>query len=489
MISWMQNNNKYLVITIWIATIAFIGAGFVGWGSVNFGSKSSSIAKVGDITISKAKYSFDYNNLYAKYAQKNSKFDKKAAEELGLGKQVYRNLVSQALLLNMAKEYGIIATDKEVGLEIVSYPAFKDKNGKFNKVIYDNFLSSRGLRAKDFESIIKDDLIIRKLNKKINIKPLDYEKEVIKSTFNIGDKIKYEILKQSDVNVTVNDADIKKYWQKNRLNYLTSTKYKLALLWTDSKDVNVTDADIEKYYKQYSFNYLDDKGQIKALKDVKDVVAKDLKLEKIKKTAAIERSRFKRGKLKASEKLTLNENDSKLTKVLWKEIKEAKDGDYLKPKAIGDKLVTVHIIKTIQPQEMTFDEAKNLVVKDYKNFIAKEKLAKLTKEAMKDGSKFNLETKDYINLSKFEVLPELTPQDSLKVIRTIFGSDKKIDKVNISDGVVVYEVVKQKLLDSNNTNNSLDKEISTIKSNELMSNLILSLSKKYTVESYVKEFK
>ena len=138
---------------------------------------------------------------------------------------------------------------------------------------------------------------------------------------------------------------------------------------------------------------------------------------------------------------------------------------------------------------MTFNEAKDLVTKDYKNFKAKEELAKLTKEALKDSSKFNLEPKNYINLSKFEVLPELTPQDSLKVIRSIFGSSKKVDKIDISDGVVLYEVLEQKLLENNSTNQSLDKEIATIKTNELMSNLISKLSKKYAVESYVKEFK
>ncbi len=32
MITWMQRHKKWLVITIWISTIAFVGAGFVGWG-------------------------------------------------------------------------------------------------------------------------------------------------------------------------------------------------------------------------------------------------------------------------------------------------------------------------------------------------------------------------------------------------------------------------------------------------------------------------
>ena len=33
MITWMQRHKRWLVITIWISTIAFVGAGFVGWGS------------------------------------------------------------------------------------------------------------------------------------------------------------------------------------------------------------------------------------------------------------------------------------------------------------------------------------------------------------------------------------------------------------------------------------------------------------------------
>ena len=50
MITWMQKHKKYLVITIWISTIAFVGAGFVGWGAYDFNkSRATSVAKVGDI--------------------------------------------------------------------------------------------------------------------------------------------------------------------------------------------------------------------------------------------------------------------------------------------------------------------------------------------------------------------------------------------------------------------------------------------------------
>ncbi|MCJ7766283.1 MAG: SurA N-terminal domain-containing protein, partial [Thiovulaceae bacterium] len=52
MITWMQRHRKYLVITIWISTFAFIGAGFVGWGQYSYGDKAGAVAKVGDVSIS-----------------------------------------------------------------------------------------------------------------------------------------------------------------------------------------------------------------------------------------------------------------------------------------------------------------------------------------------------------------------------------------------------------------------------------------------------
>ena len=46
MITWMQRHKKWLIITIWISTIAFVGAGFVGWGAYDFGKSQGTIAKV-----------------------------------------------------------------------------------------------------------------------------------------------------------------------------------------------------------------------------------------------------------------------------------------------------------------------------------------------------------------------------------------------------------------------------------------------------------
>ncbi len=489
MISWMQKHNKYLVVTIWIATIAFIGAGAVGWGSMNFGSSASSVGKVGDVYISKVKYAFTYNNLYAQYAQKyGSKFDRKTAKEIGLEKIVFNNLANEALLLNLANEYGIVISDKEVADAIANYKLFLGKDGKIDKTIYENFVKSRGISKKDFENILRDELKVKKLLTLINIKPLDFEKEIVRTTFLIGDKIKYRVIKPEDVKVEVTEDEIKKYWQEHKNSYKTKIKYQLSLLWTKAEGININDDELKKYYQTNSFKFTDSKGVVKKFEDVKEEVKNSLILEKIKKSAAIERSRFKKGKIKATSQESLVLGDSKLPQKVWEKISKAKVGDVLKPIAVNSSYLTIRVDKIIQPEIMNFEMAKELAKSDLIKQKSIEKMNKIAKEVLNDSTKLENETKDYLSLSSYELLSPLSPQDSLIAIKKIFANSDKKGIIQLEDAIFVYDIVDQKIL-KNDKAALLDKESESIKNNELAYNLIKELSKKYTILSYLKDQK
>ena len=70
----MQHRKKYLVITIWIATIAFIGAGFVGWGAYDLNTnRATSVAKVGHRNVSVSEFQLAYSNNYDYYKNINKR--------------------------------------------------------------------------------------------------------------------------------------------------------------------------------------------------------------------------------------------------------------------------------------------------------------------------------------------------------------------------------------------------------------------------------
>lgn len=136
MISWMQRHKKWLVITIWISTIAFVGAGFVGWGSYDYGKQGGVVAVVGDREVSVEEYQEEYSRLYDQYARTfGSMFNQEMADKLNLKDIAYNQTIQKNLILSYADSLGLDVTNEDIAKELVKYNAFV-KDGKFDKDTY-----------------------------------------------------------------------------------------------------------------------------------------------------------------------------------------------------------------------------------------------------------------------------------------------------------------------------------------------------------------
>jgi len=486
MIAWMQKHNKYLVVTIWIATIAFIGAGFVGWGTYQYGKKATAIAEVGDIKITHDKFDFTYRNLYQRYNTIfRGKFDAKMAKEMQLSKQAFASLVSQALLLNLANEYGIVVSDEELGEYIISLPYFQ-QNGKFDKKIYNAFLDNNGISAKSFENILRDDLRVEKLMKLLDKKSLKFEQKVIASALSIEDKIAYQVISPKDINLTVTEKELKEYWQKHKSKYMTPKRYRLSILWTDLDDIKVDDKSLRDFYNRNSYNYLDKDGKELGFEKAKKLVERDYKLKKGKKKALKAYIAFKKGKISATENIELDKNDKKLSNELWKEIIVSDKGKIIKPKAVGDRYATVKVEDIIEPKEMSFKKAEKFVKIDFAK-KAKEKLVdKKAQEYL--SNKITLKNMtEYVKIDKIVQIKGLNSQESTQFFKKLFTSNKQIGIIRISDKRIVYHIISQKISE---VDESKVKEVifitDKIKSSILEENLMKELSSKYEIKKFVK---
>ncbi len=487
MIAWMQKNNKYLVVTIWIATIAFIGAGFVGWGSYKYGSKSGAIAKVGKVKISQEKYQFSYQNLYQEVSKSfGGQFDDAKAKSLGLSNQVFQTLVIQAYWLNLAKDYGIVVSDNELANSIVSIPAFQEK-GVFSKRDYNAFLDSRGLNSKSFEAIFRDELIVQKLMKLIDKQSVPYERNVISSALGVEDKIKYQVLSSNDINVSVDEVAVKKYWKEHKDSYKTPKMFKLSLLWTETSDLNVSKDTLKEFYRKNSFNYTSNNGKTLSFKEAYKSLLKDYRLKKAKKRALLDYIALKKGKKSPTKTEIFIKGDKKLSSELWKEIITHNVGELIKPKAVGDRYVTVRIEKEIPSHIMSFEEAKKEVVRAW---IAKQKsklLLEKAKDILKDSTKLIYESK-YLKLSYSGKITPLNSIESMEFLKKLFLSNHKKGIIPIRRGrVVAYLIVSQKIAKADsNLSTGIKAVADQIKRRSLEQNLLKELSKRYPVEKFVK---
>ncbi|MEA3491642.1 MAG: peptidylprolyl isomerase [Campylobacterota bacterium] len=481
----MQKHNKYLIVTIWIATIAFIGAGFVGWGSYQYGAKAGAIGKVGDIEITKEAFDLAYGDTYQRYNQMmQGKLDEKKAREMGLAQQTFSTLAAQALLLNLAKEFGIVVSDEEILEQLHKIGSFQ-KSGKFNKTIYEGFLKSRRLKAKTFEKVIHEQTIIQKLFTLLGVKSLPFEREVLSAAISVSDKIAYKVLTSKDINLTTDEKQLKSYWESQKSSYMTPKKYLLDILWTESADTVVSEEEIAEFYKENSYNYIDQEGKQLQLEEAKERVIADTKMKKSKKSAQKQYIAYKKGKSQKSQTLTLALDDQALTAEAWKEIQIKDINSILKPKAIGSRYATIKVVQMIDPKEMSFEEAKPLVTVEYEKTSTTEALTTLAESTLKGFDESNATLSDFVTLDSRVTLTPLDAQETLKFLQKLFTSQKEKGIITIGKKVIVYNIIEQKMGMDNSSTEFIKNSTEQIKIEDFQSNLLKSLDKKYKTQKFV----
>ncbi len=483
----MQKHNKYLVWTIWIATIAFIGAGFVGWGSYDLSGKSGSVAKVGDIEIKQSKLNMAYSNLYNQYNQMlQGQLDEKKAKEMGLVQQAFATVATQAKLLNYAKDMGIIVSDDEVAHTLESIKGFQNKNGVFDKSIYEMYLKTQRLKAKTFEDSLREEMTITKLLNLLNVPSLPLEEESVGAAINVSDKIAYSVLTPDDVNITVDDNVLKTFWEAHKEAFKTPKTYTLAVVWTETANTPVTDEELQAFYNLNSFNYTDAQGKQLSLEDAKAEVTKDLKLKKSKKSAQKAYIAFKKGKIKNNEMLILPVGDSKLSKAVWDEIQQKDAGEIIKPKVVNGRYATVKIVKAEEPKVMTFEQAKKEVMPLYMQDAKQKALLALAQKALETVDKSHQKITDFMTLDHFDNLEGLNSQESLQFLQKLFTSSKEKGIINVSNKVVVYSIMAQKLLPADGNQTKIVKQtVNTTKQRVFERNFLKMLDTRYPTEVYM----
>jgi len=486
MISWMQKHNKYLVVTIWIATIAFIGAGFVGWGSYQYGSKTGNIARVGDIDITGAKFDITYKNLYARYNEQfEGKLDEKKAKELGIASQTLNQLKIQANILNLAKEFGIVVSDDELA-DIIAHIEGFQKDGQFNKSIYEGYLQNQGIKAKNFEEFLRDETIIKKTLTLLESGSAKEEQDVFNAILSLSDKIRYKVLTPNDINITADATKTKLFWEEHKMQYMTDKKYTLDILWTDAKETNVTQTEVEEFYKQNSYNYLDSNGSQLQFEQAREAVTIDVKMEKTKKVALKQYIEYKNNKIQKSQTLTLSLGDPTLSQEMWAELEQKAINDIIKPKAVVLQYATVKIVAIETSREMRYEEASKFAENDYiKNakLIAIEELAKNT---LKNIDKSDAKVTDFLSIDTVDNLDLLTKEESLQFLQKLFTSQKEDGIIPIKEKSVVYKIIDQRLSTSeSNVTKIPTQTIDQIKRQSFESALLKSLENKYDTEVFV----
>ncbi len=485
MITWMQKHKKWLVITIWISTIAFVGAGFVGWGSYDYGTKGGIVATVGEREVTLDEYQKEYSNLYNQYAQVfGTNFNQEMADKMNLKDIAYRQVLQKNLILSYGDKLGLGVTNEDIAKQLVKYKAFL-KDGKFDKATYQKVLNQNRTTIKQFEEGLKRDILLSKIQRLFKLETNKNEIENLSKILFLKDDISIKILNEKDINITVNEKDLKEFWEKQKNSYMSEPKYELSFSKMPIMDARSSQKDMEEYYNKYKNDYRTKEGKVKTFAQAKDDVIKALNEKYTKKEALKKYLKVKKDQEKLSTTQTYAQSKLPFDKENIEEILSAKLGKVIKPFLENGEFTIVKVLKKIDAKPLSFDLAKKDARKD---FIKVEKDKKLDTLAKKELKNFEGETIKNISREDIDKIKGLDPQESAEFLKQLFSSLDKEGTVKLNDKVVLYKILSSSLAKYDSSKDkSIENTLAGLKQQELMDNLLEKLQNTFEVKSSLKE--
>ena len=260
MLKTMRKNVKSLKWVLWIIVATFIISIFFIWGGAGqLGEKggTNTLAYVGREKIASDEYVQSLRQRLDAMKKQFSGLNQNLIQQLNIPQQTLEQIIQQRLLLQIARDRGLRATDAEVRDRIVSYPVFQ-KDGQFVGFdIYKRILDYNHIPLKDFEEGLTNDVLLNKVVRYLTAGIIVSDDEVWDSYRKQNESAKIEYLvseaSKAEVKDKPTDAQIRERFDKNAAAYRVPEKRAgdYIFLKTDDvkKDIKVEDAEIQKYYK------------------------------------------------------------------------------------------------------------------------------------------------------------------------------------------------------------------------------------------------
>jgi len=483
MITWMQRHKRWLVITIWISTIAFVGAGFVGWGSYDFGKEGGTVAVVADREVSVEEYQEEYSSLYDQYARLfGSTFNQDMADKLNLRDIAYKQLIQKNLILTYADSLGLDVTDQDIAKELLKYNAFM-KDGKFDKPTYVKVLSQNRTTPVKFEDSLKRNILLQKVQLLFEIKPNNSEIENLNKLLFVEDDITYKILSMKDITVSPTEAELKEYWEANKNAYMSEVSYVIETSEVPVVSANSSEEDIQKHHSKFKLDYKKEDGKIKSFEEAKAEVIKELDSKFTKKEALKKYLKIKKAEETLSSSNTFDQSKLPFSTENNKQIVDAKAGDLLKPFLEGDKFIIVKVMAKNESKPLSYEKALSDVKVSYEQVAKAKKLDELAKTQLE-----NFVGTEVKNVSRQSVdkITGLQAQESADFLSQLFSATEKTGTIKLNDKVVLFRINSSRLGAYDKTRDeSVKSTIVQLQSEELMNNLVKRLENKYEVQSSI----
>lgn len=339
------------------------------WGIGDIFRSASSrdwVAKVGGVKISQEILQQEFNNEVGQIrAMLGAAFSKQKAKEMGLVERSLNTLVTGVALNMETQKLGLSISREQIIRTLEATPQLRNKDGSFNRGMFEQLLRMQGLNEAMFidkqKDIMARNLLVRGLAAPLTVS----EAELKDLAAGMAQKRVAELVQinmQDFPAPTPSEDELKKYYEDNKNSFMAPERRSFKVLFVSpkelAKDVQVSDEDVKKEYEA-------NKSQFGApeKRDLVQVVASDEASAQ-----AIAQAAAKDGLEKAAtdaglEAVTLDKTaEADLPKELGQAAFAAKTNSVEGP-VKSDLGYHVFMVKKIMPgKTVSFDEARKAIL-------------------------------------------------------------------------------------------------------------------------------
>ncbi len=254
MLSLMRKYATTWLIKVILGAIVVV---FVFWGVGSYrAQRASRVAVVNGQPIMISEYQQAYNNIIEQLRQSfGTTLNDQIIEQFQVKQQALNGLIDQKLLQQEADKLKFNVSDEELSRAIRKISGFQ-REGVFDKQLYQRMLSSYRLTPEAFEEIQRNNMQVDKIRRFItgSVKVTESEISEWFNWQNASVNIRYTLFKPESIkNVTVSDQEIDSFFEKNKSDYKTDAKRKARFIRVNPKDfvsrVSLPEGTVADYYE------------------------------------------------------------------------------------------------------------------------------------------------------------------------------------------------------------------------------------------------
>lgn len=271
---YMRENLKHLKPVLWGVVVIMFAFVFFEWGGWDPSqSRGGGVAAtVGRETISYEEVRMQYQRLERQMRDAfGEQFNRDMIKQFNLPQRALDQLIDRSILLMEAHDLGLEITDAEVKKAILDEPSFQDANGKFiGNEAYSRLLRANSLTVDQFESSMREDLLINKLTTILAATTYVSEQAVERSYRDQNERARIrwmELPSSRFADVEVDGEEVAAYYAEHLSDYELPEQRVADYLLVDTiklrREIEIPEQELRAYYDDHPDEFARDE-QVRA---------------------------------------------------------------------------------------------------------------------------------------------------------------------------------------------------------------------------------